>query len=126
MLFKDELKEYKGGKQEARILWARIDLALSNKINELAEECNVYPAVVVRYILDKSLDKMNADVEFRNYILEKTIAAREDCGGFVVRKYLIRKDVNDKLMNANKVYRINNLSAFLCESVKIFFKERNI
>lgn len=124
--FKEEIQNYKGGKQDAKVLWCRMDEKLSNEIKQLAKDCQVYPAVVVRYILDKALDKLHEDESYRNSILKKTIAARDDCENFVLRKYLIRKDVNDKLNEANVIYRINNLSAFLCETAKDFFEKRKV
>ena len=118
-----ELLEFKGqSKKESEAYVWRIEIGLYQKIKEVASENNVYPSVVMRYIINWACDKMDTDEQFRNHILEVTLG-KNNSEGKERYMYTISKNVNDKLLDTNRKYRINNINFFVVESARIFFEE---
>lgn len=120
-----ELTQYKGqSKKESEAYVWRIELKLYHKIKEVAAENKVYPSVVMRYIINWACDKMDTDERFRNHMLEVTLG-KNNSEGKERYMYTISKNVNDKLLDTNRKYRINNINFFVVESARIFFEENN-
>lgn len=118
-----ELEPYKEQtKSEFRSYMWRIENDVYEKIDLTAKENNVYPSVVMRYIINWACDKMSTDKEFKKHILALTLS--KNYTGTKERKmFRMSKNVNDKLTKTNEKYRLNNLSYFANESARIFFEE---
>lgn len=118
-----ELTQHKRqSKKESETYVWRIEKDLYHKIKEVAAENKVYPSVVMRYIIDWACDKMDNDEQFRNHILDVTLGKNNSVDKERYM-YTISKNVNDKLMDTNRKYRINNINFFVVESARIFFEE---
>lgn len=117
-----ELGEFnRQNKKESESYVWRIELFLYNKIKEVAAENNVFPSVVMRYIINWACDKMDNDEQFKNHILDVTFE-RNYSEGKERYMYTISKNVNDRLLETNKKYRIGNINFFVVESAKVFFE----
>jgi hypothetical protein len=117
-----DLEQYKRQckKETEQYVW-RIQTNLYSKIKEVASENKVYPSVVMRYIINWSCDKMESDEQFREHMLEITLG-KNDSEGKKKYMYTISKNVNDKLLETNKKYRLNNINFFVVESARLFFE----
>lgn len=118
-----DLENYKRpNKKEAQNYTRRIDEDLVLKINECAEENKVYPSVVMRYIIDWSCDKVEREEEYRNHMIEITLNRNSDCKK-IQKIFVLGKELDDKMQKTRNKYRLYNLSYFINESIRIFFKE---
>lgn len=108
-------------KESEPYVW-RMEMETWQKIKKVAEENKCYPSVIMRYIINWACDKMESDEEFRNHILDITLQKNSYKN---MRRYMytISKNVNDKLVSANRKYRIHNINFFVVESVRLFFEE---
>ena len=116
-----ELSQYKRSNSRTKYVW-KMKTEIYEKIKEVAAENKAYPSVVMRYIIDWACDKMNDDEKFRDYILENSLK-KGYIEGNKTYTYTLSKELNDKLVETNRKYRMLNINFFVVESVKIFFEK---
>lgn len=100
----------------------RMEVALVEKLTEIAEENKSTKAIVLRYILDWSCNKVEDDEEYREHMLEVTMYLNKNKNKKKT-SFTIEPSLNDRLLEIRKKYRILNLSYFINESIRLFVNE---